>query len=852
VSPRKGNPDDRRTRRILERLTGSSDAIEDSLRGHEGLAEQLQEIEQLFRLHGGERSAQEARAVLFSWGHLQALDRIGEGSFGEVFRAYDGILDRDVALKLLKPDQSRPFQSQLFLHEARQLAMVRHPNVLAVHGAAIHQSRPGLWSDLIDGQTLPDDGHLAEALDLEAWLSLIEALARALRAVHEAGLIHGDVKPSNIMQDASGIWVLMDFGASRGRKPDRSEAAMVSGTPLYMAPEVVAGDSAREASDWYSLGATLYRAATGQPPHRASDFDGLKGLHDRAAPIDLSALDRAVPAPVARLIRALLARSPDDRPDSRALLDAIDSIRSAPHRRFRRMAFGAIASVLLLGLILTSIGFYRANEARLAAEREQRNTAAVNEFLQRVIASPDSTGQARDVTVEEMLNNAAEELAPRLQGQPIAQAAVHRALAESFNVIEHPERALEQIDLGLQRLADSGRVAPEIRQPLELEAIFALEIQDRHEESLSSATDFVNRYADVLGGEHWYVQRARKYQVTNLMAMSRYDEARVILDAHFSEVPDPESASTNLGFEILHARSNLRRETGDYAGSIEAARASLDWLDRNPRNRPSNRASALTNLGLALNFQGRKREALGVLEELFELQGRLFGAGSEAQISTLVNYSAIQYELGEFEAALETQDRVRAMIEATPGVVPEYYALTLEMNRANLLNAAGRTAEGEQLIRELLVRGEALLGADHLNLLMLEYNLAELLNQLGRYDESLEWSTGTTARMIATLGENHPFRWLSEANQAQSLAGLGRGDEAIDRHLSAIEALAGIVGADHPFSLTARRQAIESRLRIDPDSVERAELEALIDAHLEHLGEQNFETIKVRALLDDF
>lgn len=850
MSPRKDDPEDRRTRRILERLTGSSEAIEDSLRGHQGLAEQLQEIEQLFRLHGGERSAQDTRDVLFSWGHLQVLDRIGEGSFGEVFRAYDGILDRDVALKLLRPDQSRPFQSQLFLHEARQLAMVRHPNVLAVHGAAIHESRPGLWSDLIEGQSLPDDGRLAEALDLEAWLDLIEALARALGAVHDAGLIHGDVKPSNIMQDASGTWVLMDFGASRDRKPDRSEPAMVSGTPLYMAPEVVTGDSAREAADWYSLGATLYRAATGQPPHRASDFDGLKGLHDQAAPIDLTALDRAVPAPVARLIRALLERRPDDRPDSRALLVAIESIRSAPHRRFRRLAFGTIASVLALGLVLTSIGFYRANDARLEAEREQRNTAAVNEFLQRVIASPDSTGRARDVTVEEMLNNAAEELGPRLQGQPITQAAVHRALAESFNVIERPERALEQVELGIRRIEDSGRRAPEILQPLELEAVSALEGQDQHEESLSRAAAFVDRHADGLGQNHWYIKRARKYQVTNLMAMSRYDEARIILDEHFEEVPDPESASTNLGFEVLHARSNLLRETGDYAGSIAAAQASLDWLDQHPRERPDNRASALTNLSLALSFQGRKQEALEVLDDLFELQGRLYGAGSEAQISTLVNYSAIQYELGEFEAALATQDRVRAMIAADPGVVPALYALTLEMNRANLLNAAGRTGEGEQLIRDLLPRAQDLWGTDHLNVLVLEYNLAELLNQLGRFEESLQWSTATTLRMIEILGEGHPFRWLSESNQAQSLAGLGRGEESNARHQAAIEALAGIVGAEHPFSLTARRQAIESRLRLDPGSVERAELQALVDTHVTQLGEQNFETMKVQALLE--
>ncbi|MDP1136455.1 hypothetical protein Q6325_27730, partial [Klebsiella pneumoniae] len=88
---------------------------------------------------------------------------------------------------------------------------------------------------------------------------------------------------------------------------------------------------------------------------------------------------------------------------------------------------------------------------------------------------------------------------------------------------------------------------------------------------------------------------------------------------------------------------------------------------------------------------------LDVLDELLLLQERLYGEGSEPQISTLVNYSAIQHELGRNEDALATQERARAMIEARPGELPEQYILTLDMNRANLLNATGRVEEGEAL-----------------------------------------------------------------------------------------------------------------------------------------------------------
>jgi serine/threonine protein kinase len=175
-----------RARRILQRLAGSAESLDGLENVDKGvrLAEKLHQIEQLFLLHGGQRSGPASDDVLFEWGHLQVLESIGQGSFGEVYRAYDRALDREVALKLLKTDHDRPFQSQLFLHEGRQLAMVRHRNVLAVHGAAVHDGRPGLWTDLIDGETAQDDQYREHLSRPEAALAFIESMAQALQAVH--------------------------------------------------------------------------------------------------------------------------------------------------------------------------------------------------------------------------------------------------------------------------------------------------------------------------------------------------------------------------------------------------------------------------------------------------------------------------------------------------------------------------------------------------------------------------------------------------------------------------------------------------------------------------------------------
>jgi len=93
--------------------------------------------------------------VLFEWGHLKVIEKLGEGSFGEVFQAYDSLLDREVALKLRRPEQRAPASARRrFIQEARRLARVRHPNVITVHGADVHDDRVGLWTDLVAGQTL--------------------------------------------------------------------------------------------------------------------------------------------------------------------------------------------------------------------------------------------------------------------------------------------------------------------------------------------------------------------------------------------------------------------------------------------------------------------------------------------------------------------------------------------------------------------------------------------------------------------------------------------------------------------------------------------------------------------------
>jgi tRNA A-37 threonylcarbamoyl transferase component Bud32 len=214
------------------------------------------------------------------WGHLLLRRRIGAGAFGEVFHAHDVWLDHPVALKLLKPEIAQSDFSNRILHEARRLARVRHPNVVNVHGADMHEGRIGFWMDLIEGETLTElvaRGRLShgEASHIGREVCL------ALAAVHGANLIHRDVKAQNVMRAFNGgRIILMDFGAGEFMDRPSSDRRM-RGTPLYLAPELFERASASVASDVYATGVLLFYLVTGGFPVTGSSIDALADAHRR-------------------------------------------------------------------------------------------------------------------------------------------------------------------------------------------------------------------------------------------------------------------------------------------------------------------------------------------------------------------------------------------------------------------------------------------------------------------------------------------------------------------------------------------------------------------------------------------
>jgi serine/threonine protein kinase/Flp pilus assembly protein TadD len=257
--------------------------------------------------------------ALEQWGPFTRLQRVGQGSFGEVYRAFDATLQRHVALKLLLPrGLNRDAELDALLQEARALARIRHPNVLAVYGVDRHEGRVGFWTDFVQGKTLTDLVTVQGSFGpREAALIGID-VCRAVGAVHAADLLHRDIKASNVMREEGGRILLMDFGLTHERGTDGNP----SGTPAYMAPELLQGLPATIASDVYAVGVLLFHLLTAQYPVAGSDVRDLLAAHAAGRRQTLLDVRPDLPETLARVIDTAVSADPQKRFASTGLMIA--------------------------------------------------------------------------------------------------------------------------------------------------------------------------------------------------------------------------------------------------------------------------------------------------------------------------------------------------------------------------------------------------------------------------------------------------------------------------------------------------------------------------------------------------
>lgn len=315
----------------------------------------------------GRRAASEraSDAPRLLGGRYLLSERIDAGGAGEVWRARDERLDRDVAVKILGADADEAFRER-FADEARRAASVAHPNVVTVFDEGRDGEDSFMVMEYVRGKTLRDVIADRGPLRAHEAARIVAQVAAALDAAHEAGVIHCDVKPANIIVDEHGSAKLTDFGVARAARGPREHELI--GTARYIAPERVAGDPPTERSDIYSLGLVAYELLAGRPAYGEMETEDLLRQRLDGPPPSLRHARVGVSDAVDRVVRRALARDPAERYASAGAFsrdflsaaergDATGVLAPPPPRKLRRERAWRIDSTLaLLAVIAVLVG----------------------------------------------------------------------------------------------------------------------------------------------------------------------------------------------------------------------------------------------------------------------------------------------------------------------------------------------------------------------------------------------------------------------------------------------------------------------------------------------------------------
>lgn len=788
-----------------------------------------------------------------SFGRYRLLERLGAGSMGEVWSALDPLLDRKVALKLVKAEgtalEARAERKARLLREAQVMARISHPNVLAVFDSGECEGEVYLALELVEGATLRE--WLAAAR--RPWPEVLAAYAlagRGLAAAHAAGLVHRDFKPDNALVDAQGRVRVTDFGLARPAGPAPAEAACaragaatssapltqtgaLAGTPGYMAPEQLLGRATDARTDQFSFCVALFEALYGARPFEATSLQAL------AFAVCAGKVRRPAPgSPVPRwLHRALLkGLSPD--PASRyesmgALLEVLDR---APERRRRRRAAAGLAIGLaiaagagLLELRQRRLELCAGGPRRFAQTWDAQRRRAVETALA-ATGRPFSAGAAREVGAlldayahawSESHREACE--ATRVRGEQserlldLRMRCLERRRGEVAALVELLERAdgsiaeralpAAQALRGPESCRDSQSLAAVADLPADANARAAVEDGYRAVAEAKALVDTA-RYSAAIAAAEQAAAKARALGYAPLLAGALYAEG----DAR-GKAGDPAAAERLLleaadaadrggdDEERAHALAGLvwyvGVELGRRAEAHRLARQALGALERlGPGSAPLQRGRLAAHLAKVLSDEGRPREALAAYDEAEAMYRRALPPKHVYFASLLTNRGAVLEELKRLDEALDHYRRALAAFESMPVAEHPWVDTTLN-NLGVVLADLGRLSEAAAAHQRALAIKEALLPPDHPDLSFSLQNLAELRASLGDGDRAL-----ALARRALALRERAGAdpSLIASAMASLALAHRGRGelDEARKILRRALDLEAASLGAFHP------------------------------------------------------
>jgi tetratricopeptide (TPR) repeat protein len=742
-------------------------------------------------------------------GPYRVQAELGRGGMGIVLRAYDPELQRTVALKVVPPDRADARARARFVREAQAAARLTDDHVVPVYAVDNPPNGPPyLVMQYVEGVTLRERIKAEGRLDPREAARIGEQAARGLVAAHRAGLVHRDMKPSNIiLESATARARIMDFGLVRltSLPGGLTQEGTVAGTPEYMSPEQVRTPERLDArTDVYSLGVTLYEALTGEVPFRGVQQMVVQQiLNDE--PRALRRLNDRIPRDLETICLRCLQREPGRRyHTAEALAEDLhrflagEPIQARPVRAWERAlkwarrqpyaaALAAVSGLAVVVLFAVILGFTLQLRAALKETQDQRDRAeareqetnraraeeahqravarAVNEFLQRdllgqadIANQPRAAGQGernRDITVREVLDRAAAGIEGNFRDQPEIEAAIRQTIGDAYQALGAYDKAQEQLARVVAwRQGHLGADHPETLTSKNNLALLYLD-QGKYAQAEPLLKDLLEVQAVQLGADHKDTLTA-KHNLAALYTQRRKDsQAKPLLE------------------EVLQART---------------AKLGADHPDT---------LTTKHNLADVYHHQGHYAQAEALFKEALQGCTAQFGADHPDTLGNKHSLALLYQDWGKYAQAEPLSIEVLQGCTAKLGA-DHPNTLLSKNNLALLYQRQGKYAQAEALFKEVLRAQTAQLGADHPNTLVSKHNLANLCWEQGKYDQAEPLATEVLQARTAKFGADHPATLLSKDNLARLYQSQGKYAQAEPLLLESLDTRKQRLGADHP------------------------------------------------------
>jgi eukaryotic-like serine/threonine-protein kinase len=652
-----------------------------------------------------------------TWGPLEIIEHVGRGTFGDVYRAWDRRLDREVALKILRREaREDPAHASTVIEEGRLLARVRHPNIVTVYGAERVGGQVGVWMEFVHGKTLEEELREHGPFDADRVIRIGIELSGALSTVHRAGLIHRDVKAQNVLCDRDGRLVLTDFGAGCELEKEAEEQTReLAGTPVCVAPEVLAGQPATPRADVYSIAVLLYHLLTGTYPVFGRSLKEVREAHALGArtPLDRARRD-LIPAFV-RVVERALDSNPENRHESPDALGAElaslasgrigDDVQNAIAAG--RWKYIAIAAVLTVAAGFASVPLWWTPETPTIAVLPFKNLSA--DPNDEYFADGLTDEIIRNLSVIDGLDVRSRTSSFTFKDKPRNLRDVGQQLAANLVLEGSVLRSDGRLRIGAQlvRVADDTPLWS-ARFDRELKDVFA--IQDEISRSIVNELRLRLR------------QGQRRYNA-NLEAYDAYLKARALVRNHgpaearaaaglFNQViaEDPAFAPAYAGLADAWAAMSINRVDG--AVRPDEAFAVMKPAAQRALQLDPLLAEAHAAMGVVLSRDWKWADAEAAFRRAIELNGNLSSIQMNFVRSTLWPQGKVEESVSQLRAALR-RDPLSVDLQALLAYVlisAEQYEESIEIGRRIVPSAPaandGLNHARQQLARALFQNGE--------------------------------------------------------------------------------------------------------------------------------------------------